>query len=226
MRFIDLCWRSSAHRSGAKKRFASLHEFAHLWQQLRAYPKATLTITRSLAKKFYNGEKGAKRAQSKTASSCPITLVTQGFKTLAKCALKGKPPQRQCEGISDEEFGNVKGLFPPRRADHSATDLATECEDLAKDAVDMLSKDASHNENLRGNLLHALLHAPHNAGAGPNGLKFGHPHTLGMNDHDAARGTEMLDQAFDVEPNSRLSCQIILNKDLEGLKLTLAPDGD
>lgn len=41
-----------------------------------------------------------------------------------------------------------------------------------------------------------------------------------------AEETEMLDEAFEVEPNSRLSCQIILNKDLDGLQLTLAPDGD
>lgn len=34
----------------------------------------------------------------------------------------------------------------------------------------------------------------------------------------------MLDEAFEVEPNSRLSCQIILNKELEGLKVALAPD--
>lgn len=36
---------------------------------------------------------------------------------------------------------------------------------------------------------------------------------------------EMLDQAFDVEPNSRLSCQIILAPEHEGLKVTLAPEG-
>ena len=34
----------------------------------------------------------------------------------------------------------------------------------------------------------------------------------------------MLDEAFEVEANSRLSCQIILKKDLEGLKVTLAPE--
>ena len=37
---------------------------------------------------------------------------------------------------------------------------------------------------------------------------------------------EMLDEAFDVEENSRLSCQIILNESLDGLKLTLAPEAD
>ncbi len=36
---------------------------------------------------------------------------------------------------------------------------------------------------------------------------------------------EMLDQAFDVEPNSRLSCQIILKPEFEGLHVTLAPEG-
>ena len=34
----------------------------------------------------------------------------------------------------------------------------------------------------------------------------------------------MLDQAFDVKKNSRLSCQIDLNDDLDGLKLELAPE--
>ena len=34
---------------------------------------------------------------------------------------------------------------------------------------------------------------------------------------------EMLDMAFDVRDNSRLSCQIIMKPDLEGLELELAP---
>ena len=34
---------------------------------------------------------------------------------------------------------------------------------------------------------------------------------------------EMLDEAFEVEDNSRLSCQIIMNEGLDGLKVTLAP---
>ena len=34
----------------------------------------------------------------------------------------------------------------------------------------------------------------------------------------------MLDQAFDVKKNSRLSCQINLNDDLDGLKIELAPE--
>ncbi|MBX9726862.1 MAG: 2Fe-2S iron-sulfur cluster binding domain-containing protein, partial [Rickettsiales bacterium] len=36
--------------------------------------------------------------------------------------------------------------------------------------------------------------------------------------------TMMLDDAMAVEENSRLSCQIILNADLEGLEVTLAPN--
>jgi len=34
----------------------------------------------------------------------------------------------------------------------------------------------------------------------------------------------MLDQAFDVKTNSRLSCQINLTEDLDGLELELAPE--
>ncbi len=34
----------------------------------------------------------------------------------------------------------------------------------------------------------------------------------------------MLDQAFDVRNNSRLSCQINLSDDLDGIELELAPD--
>jgi 2Fe-2S ferredoxin len=33
----------------------------------------------------------------------------------------------------------------------------------------------------------------------------------------------MLDGAFDVKENSRLACQIIFNKNLDGLKIKLAP---
>lgn len=36
----------------------------------------------------------------------------------------------------------------------------------------------------------------------------------------------MLDEAFCVEDNSRLSCQIIMNEELDGLKVTIAPNGD
>ena len=34
----------------------------------------------------------------------------------------------------------------------------------------------------------------------------------------------MLDQAFDVKNNSRLSCQIDLSEDLDGIELELAPE--
>ena len=34
---------------------------------------------------------------------------------------------------------------------------------------------------------------------------------------------DMLDAAFMVEDNSRLSCQIIMSEDLDGLEITLAP---
>jgi len=37
---------------------------------------------------------------------------------------------------------------------------------------------------------------------------------------------EMLDSAFDVQDNSRLSCQIILNESLDGLRVTLAKNPD
>lgn len=37
---------------------------------------------------------------------------------------------------------------------------------------------------------------------------------------------EMLDEAFFVEDNSRLSCQIIMTEELDGLEVTLAPESD
>jgi len=37
---------------------------------------------------------------------------------------------------------------------------------------------------------------------------------------------DMLDQAFNIEENSRLGCQIHLTDALEGLKLRLAPDDE
>lgn len=37
---------------------------------------------------------------------------------------------------------------------------------------------------------------------------------------------DMLDEAMDVEDNSRLSCQIIMSAELDGLKLRLANDPD
>ncbi len=37
---------------------------------------------------------------------------------------------------------------------------------------------------------------------------------------------DMLDEAMDVQDNSRLSCQIIMSEELDGLKVTLANDPD
>ncbi len=37
---------------------------------------------------------------------------------------------------------------------------------------------------------------------------------------------EMLDEAMAVESNSRLSCQILMNDELNGLKVTLAPESN
>jgi len=34
---------------------------------------------------------------------------------------------------------------------------------------------------------------------------------------------DMLDQAFDVRDNSRLSCQLLMTEELDGLEVTLAP---
>ena len=36
--------------------------------------------------------------------------------------------------------------------------------------------------------------------------------------------TDMLDMAIAVEPNSRLSCQIICHDELDGIKVTIAPE--
>lgn len=37
---------------------------------------------------------------------------------------------------------------------------------------------------------------------------------------------ERLDDAFHVKSNSRLSCQILMSDDLDGLRVTLAPEAD
>ncbi len=37
---------------------------------------------------------------------------------------------------------------------------------------------------------------------------------------------DMLDGAFSVEGNSRLSCQILMHEDLDGLEVTLAPGSE
>ncbi len=44
-----------------------------------------------------------------------------------------------------------------------------------------------------------------------------------MLDATSVEEEDMLDTAPDVEANSRLSCQIIMSEELDGLKLTLAP---
>ena len=36
--------------------------------------------------------------------------------------------------------------------------------------------------------------------------------------------TDMLDMALAVQPNSRLSCQITCSEELDGIKVTLAPE--
>ena len=36
--------------------------------------------------------------------------------------------------------------------------------------------------------------------------------------------TDMLDMAIAVEPNSRLSCQIVCKPELDGIKVTIAPE--
>ena len=38
-----------------------------------------------------------------------------------------------------------------------------------------------------------------------------------------AEEEDMLDQAFDVRDNSRLSCQLLMTEELDGLEITLAP---
>lgn len=40
-----------------------------------------------------------------------------------------------------------------------------------------------------------------------------------------AEEEDMLDEAIDPEENSRLSCQIIMTEELDGLRVTLAPEG-
>ncbi len=55
-------------------------------------------------------------------------------------------------------------------------------------------------------------------------------HVYVLSDHELHEASEdeedMLDQAFFVEENSRLGCQIKLSNDLEGLKVKLAPVGE
>jgi ferredoxin len=55
-------------------------------------------------------------------------------------------------------------------------------------------------------------------------------HMYILSDHELKEPSEdeedMLDQAFFVEDNSRLGCQIRLTNDLEGLKVQLAPGSE
>ena len=54
-------------------------------------------------------------------------------------------------------------------------------------------------------------------------------HVYVLSDHDISPPTEdeedMLDQAFFVDDNSRLSCQIRIDNTMNGLKIELAPVG-
>ncbi len=55
-------------------------------------------------------------------------------------------------------------------------------------------------------------------------------HIYVLSDHDLPEMSEdeedMLDQAFFVEDNSRLGCQIPITENLEGLVIKLAPEGE
>ena len=55
-------------------------------------------------------------------------------------------------------------------------------------------------------------------------------HVYVLSDHDLPEAREaeedMLDQAFFVEDNSRLGCQISITTDLEGLRVQLAPESE
>lgn len=55
-------------------------------------------------------------------------------------------------------------------------------------------------------------------------------HVYVLSEHQLSEPTDdelnMLDQAFFVQPNSRLGCQIKLNDMLQGLRVKLAPDAD
>lgn len=45
---------------------------------------------------------------------------------------------------------------------------------------------------------------------------------MGMNEDEE----DMLDEAFEVNDSSRLSCQIIMDERLDGLRVTIAPSSD
>ncbi|MGF1593743.1 MAG: 2Fe-2S iron-sulfur cluster-binding protein [Kiloniellaceae bacterium] len=52
------------------------------------------------------------------------------------------------------------------------------------------------------------------------------PKWLGQLPPQGDEETAMLDEAFEVEPNSRLSCQIAMTPSLDGIEVTIAPDWD
>jgi 2Fe-2S ferredoxin len=55
-------------------------------------------------------------------------------------------------------------------------------------------------------------------------------HCYILSDHDLPEmrqaEEDMLDQAFFVEDNSRLGCQLMLNNDMDGLVIQLAPENE
>lgn len=55
-------------------------------------------------------------------------------------------------------------------------------------------------------------------------------HCYILSDHDLPEmrdaEEDMLDQAFFVEDNSRLGCQLMLSDDMDGLKVKLAPEAE
>ena len=55
-------------------------------------------------------------------------------------------------------------------------------------------------------------------------------HVYVLTDHELSEPSDdeedMLDQAFFVEENSRLSCQIRIKEEVDGIKVKLAPVGD
>lgn len=52
------------------------------------------------------------------------------------------------------------------------------------------------------------------------------PQWLGQLPEMREEEEDMLDEAFDVQDNSRLSCQIIMDETLDGLKVKIAPAAD
>jgi hypothetical protein len=183
MRFTDLCRRTMVNHAGHRSRGAHLQEFERLWQLLWHHPRAAATVVGSLAGRLYTQEKRASRAQVRSPSGCAVELAVQGFDQLARSALNGKPPQRQCDAISDEEFAAVVRLFPRAERD-TGRGLAKACEETATAAFELLRRDKSAQDTLRGGVLKALLNVPPRAGAGPSGLKGHAIRHMARNHHD------------------------------------------